>query len=395
MNKNRILILFLILLPLVHFSMLLYLPSLPAMQLELHASSKMMRWTLTTFMLGLGISQLVYGPYSDHFGRRPVLFFGLILFLLTTLFCIIATNEPILLVARLLQGIAIGAAPLVAHAVFGEIFKGRELAKATSYNTIVHSVPPLLAPALGGYIQHYLGWRENFMFLFIYGLMITLLLFKFLPETRAKHLREKRSLIRHLLAYLQLMRHPPFVIYSVCLMCSYGIIITYNLVAPFLLQHIHHLSAARYGELTLLAGIAYLVGAGLNRMGLRWFTPLRLTAFGSMGVVITGILMFYLAQRDLGNVYFIILPAYATFMCVGLIMPNVLSGAIQQFPTITGTASALSNALMLLGGALISYFIGHLPVHHQYGIIVAFLTLGLFILMGALGLSLICEEKHA
>lgn len=395
MNKKRILILLLLLLPLVHFAMVIYLPSLPAMEAQLQISNSIMRWTLTVFMLGLGLSQLVYGPFSDHFGRRPVLFFGLSVFFLATVVCAFATNAPMLLIGRLLQGVGIGVAPLVAHAIFGEIFEGRELARATSYNTIAHSLPPLMAPALGGYIQHYFGWRENFMFLIVYVVVIGITLLKYLPETRRKHRVEKQVVKRHLKNYLTIIRHARFVLFCLCLTSAYSIIITYNMIAPFLLQGVHHISAARYGELTLLAGVAYLLGAGINSFSLRWLKPLQLTIIGGLGVLVFGLIMFYLAGINLKNIYYIILPSYGVFFSVGLTMPNVLSGAIQQFPKMTGTSSALANAFMLLGSTVVSYFIGHLPVHHQYGLVFAFTVLGVLILVGCLGLSLTCEKKHA
>ena len=111
-NKKHIIISLLMIVPLAHLATTIYLPSLPAMEIALESTSESMRWTFTTFIFGLGLSQFIYGPYSDHFGRRQILFLGLLIFIAGTIVCIFTNSETWLIVGRFIQGFGIGVVKL-------------------------------------------------------------------------------------------------------------------------------------------------------------------------------------------------------------------------------------------------------------------------------------------
>jgi DHA1 family 2-module integral membrane pump EmrD-like MFS transporter len=162
-SSTTYLILLIMLISIAQCGLSLYLPSLPAISSRLHALPTLVQLTVVYYVIGIGISQLFYGPLSDHYGRRKIVLYGVYIFLTGTVLAMYSPTIDILLMARFIQGIGIGSATTISRAILRDIFQGKEYVKAGSKLASAVATAPIVAPILGGYIQTNLGWRANFL----------------------------------------------------------------------------------------------------------------------------------------------------------------------------------------------------------------------------------------
>ena len=208
--------------------------------------------SVTLYLLGYGIGQLALGTLSDSVGRRPILLVGAFIYTLACIGSVLASTIHLFLISRLVQGIAIAGPGIAAKACLSDCFSGKALQKVSTYVGIAWSGGPILAPAIGGYLQHYLGWHACFYFLAGYSLLILVITCAFLPETK----REKEPL--HLKAislnYMKVLNHPVFI---GCLICSgviYSMMAVFNVMGPFIIQTSLHYSAIQFGHIAFSTG---------------------------------------------------------------------------------------------------------------------------------------------
>ena len=248
----------------------LYLPSLPSMAIALKAGHFAIQMTLTVYVIMVGLSQLIYGPSADRFGRKPMLLIGFAIFLVASIGCFFSTNSAELLVARAFQGLGMGCSFTIASAILGDCYEGTALARMTAFSSLIYSLSPLLAPVLGGYLDHWFGWQTNFAFLAFMAFVFLILIFWIIPETHRQpnpHALEFRVIFK---TYGNMLIHPVFLINTLLLTLTAGIVITFNVAGPFLLQNTFQVSVVHYGELLFVLGGAYMLATGINGMLVKW-----------------------------------------------------------------------------------------------------------------------------
>src|SRR3990167_10551355 len=184
-NRLQIILIICLIASVSRFVLDSYLPSLPAIGQYFLVPDSSIQLTLTMYLLGFSLSQLIYGPLSDQYGRRIVIISGITIFLIGTMICAVATNHTVLLIARLIAGIGAGACGVLNRAIASDCFKGSDLSKAWSYTTTTLVVTLIVAPILGGYVQEVFGWRSNFLLAALCVFIALFVVFKFLPETRS------------------------------------------------------------------------------------------------------------------------------------------------------------------------------------------------------------------
>src|SRR6266446_10357734 len=161
----------------------LYLPSLPGLLRHFDADIAEVQLTLSVFLVGLAVGQLVYGPLSDRFGRRPVLLAGLILYVVASAICALAPGVPTLIAARLLQATGACAGPVVCRAVVRDVHGREGAARILSYMGAAMALAPTLGPILGGFLELWFGWRAAFAVMTLYGAAGLVIVALALPET--------------------------------------------------------------------------------------------------------------------------------------------------------------------------------------------------------------------
>lgn len=234
MKRENIFFIILVLISsLGHVSTDLYLPSLPAIAENLQASFQSVKLTISIYVLGFAIAPLIYGPLSDGIGRRKPLIAGLIIYLIGSLICFSAQNIQLLIAGRLLQGIGAGAGTTLFRSILRDLFSGDKLARYGSYSALVTVGALAAAPIIGGYLQLYLGWRSNFIFLFCITFLALISVSFIIPETN-QHLHPEHLTAKKIKSnFFTLVSNPIFVSYSLINFLTYGAILAWLLQVPF------------------------------------------------------------------------------------------------------------------------------------------------------------------
>ncbi len=340
-------------------SMNLFLPSLPNMALYFETDYKVMQLSIALYLLINAILQIVIGPLADKAGRRPVLLWGLALFLLATLGCIYAPNAEIFLIFRMCQAVVV-VGMVLSRAAVRDMYDQDQAASMIGYVTMGMAVVPMIGPAIGGILEETLGWKANFWLPFAIGALTLFLTFTDFGETAAK---SGKSLVQQFKEYPELLTSPRFWGYSLACAFSSGAFFAYLGGAPFIGTELFGLSAAQVGIYFGAPAVGYFAGnfisgrysvrVGVNRMVL-WGSLLN-----AFGVALSAFL--FLAGSGSALSFF----GLMTFVGVGngMVIPNATSGALSVRPHLAATASGLSGAIMLGGGAGLSALAGALLTH--------------------------------
>src|SRR3989338_2276393 len=261
----------------------IHLASMPHIMLFMHTNKAHMQQSVSLFLLGLGASALVYGPLSDKYGRKPVMIFGLALATLASVAAAFTTNIGPFLLMRLLQGLGSGVCSALGRTIIADILQGNRMAVIGAYFSIVVSLSPLFAPALGGYIQTWFGWQMNFIVLALFLLFTLLLYVFFYPETN-HHKNPRAFCINSLyLNYKSLLTHPVFIGLAIASGIAMAANMAYATTSSFIFQTEFHVTPIFYGWLTAIAGIAGILGK--LTMGK------TLHRLGSKHTLLTGVLL--------------------------------------------------------------------------------------------------------
>jgi MFS transporter, DHA1 family, 2-module integral membrane pump EmrD len=367
----------LMLMVLMQTTMDLYVPSLPAITKIFHSNAASIQLTLSLFMLGLGISHMFYGPLSDKIGRKPPLVFGIGLSIFGSLCCFLAPSVLLLIIGRFLQGFGIGCCGSVGRSLVRDLFTDKALAKIGSYVGIVSIFIMVASPTLGGYIQEHFGWRANFLFLLIFGLVIWLVALRVLSETN-KHFNPDATKIKVMRAnYATLLRSRVFLGYTLCACFASAGLVSYLTIAPFLFQDVLQLSPIEFGQLTVfIAGAICLSGIINSQLVMRKGVS-YMVLVGVVFMIIGGLSMLCLALWGMKHILAIMIPVSLFSMGAGFTFINSFAGAFHPFPQIAGTVGALYASMQDLSAALASGFIAAIKSYGQFSLAVILLILGL------------------
>ena len=371
-------------------SLNLFLPSLPNMALYFQADYKVMQLSIALYLLVNAVLQILIGPIADKAGRRPVLLWGLGLFLVATLGCIYAPNVEIFLVFRMCQAIIV-VGMVLSRAAVRDLYDQDQAASMIGYVTMGMAVVPMIGPAIGGLLEESFGWKANFWLPFILGVMTLLLTYSDFGETSAK---SGKTLIQQFREYPELLRSPRFWGYSLSSALSSGAFFAYLGGAPFIGTELFGLSAAEVGIYFGAPAVGYFFGNfvsgrysvrfGVNQMVL-WGCWLN-----AAGVAISSAV--FLAGFGTALSFF----GFMTFVGIGngMTIPNATSGALSVRPHLAATASGLSGAIMLGGGAGLSALAGTLLTHETGAMPLLWLMLATSVLAVCAIWSVIRRERQ-
>lgn len=237
----------------------LYAPSLAHLPAYFNTSAEMVKLTMTFNVLAYALSQLIYGPMSDRFGRRPILIGGMIAFTISSLACALAQSIEQLILARIFQGVSGAAEAVLILAIIRDLFSGRDRIKALALFGIALAAAPAVGPLMGGYIHAYFGWRANFYLLTLLAVIALTLIIRFLPESsEPDHHAIKLSQISK--SYFQLFTNRLFICYALLVGCALGSIFAFITAGPFI--YINH-----FGIATEQFGVYYFFIVGSFMLG--------------------------------------------------------------------------------------------------------------------------------
>lgn len=322
------------------------LPGLPAIARALHASAGSVQATLSTFIVAFGAGQLVLGPLSDRYGRRPVLLGGLALFTLAGLACTLTTDIRELLVARTLQGVGACAGMVNARAIVRDIAAERtHAATLQSYVSAVQSLAPIVAPMLGAAILALLGWRALYGALVIVGIGLTAAVALGLAETSPRIARS----VAH--AYLRSVRRPRTVALAALLFFGFGGYFTLITGSPFVLVAQFHVATAVFAAAFAVNACALLAGAYSSARLTSRIGSERLFAMGVALLAVAGVLCAAAATLAPSPVAFTATFALVAF-AFGIASPSTYAAALAGAGEDAGLTSGILGSAQMIGAGI-------------------------------------------
>ena len=337
-------------------AMNIFLPSLPNMTDYFQTDYRLMQLSVAVYLGVNAVMQIIVGPISDKFGRRPVLLWGLGLFLLATLGCLYAPSAEVFLFFRMCQAV-VAIAMVLSRAVVRDMYPQDRAASMIGYVTMGMAIVPMISPAIGGVLDEAFGWRASFWALFGMGALTLVLTYADLGETAAK---SGRTLGQQYREYPELLRAPRFWGYSLSSGLSSGAFFAYLGGAPFVGSEVFGMSPSTLGIYFGAPAIGYFVG---NFLTGRFATRFGINAMIQWGCGLCSFglglsLLIFLAGQGSALVFF----GLMTFVGLGngLCIPNATAGMLSVRPHLAGTASGLGGAIMIGGGAALSALAGAL-----------------------------------
>ena len=348
----------------------LYLPALPALTEGFAAPMSQAQLTLSALLLAFGVSQLIWGPLSDRFGRRPILLWGLAAYTLASIGSTLAPSMALLIVWRIVQGAAMGAVVMCARAIVRDLYHPVEGARIMSKGLSGLGVLACISAPLGGLLSELWGWRAALMAVAVFGACTLALVALRFEET----VRQKNPLALHpatlLRTWIHILGNPTFLVFSALAAASYGGLFTFLATSSFVFIKVLGLSKTQYGLVMFSMCFCYLTGTIVCRRLLPRFGVRTSVAIAAGLSLAGGTLMGVFAWAGLHNVWAIMLPYYLFMLAHGVHQPCGQSGAVGPFPHAAGAASAMNGFLMMvlafgMGGWLGTHMDGTvLPLTH-------------------------------
>jgi DHA1 family bicyclomycin/chloramphenicol resistance-like MFS transporter len=336
----------------------LFLPAMPAAAGALGASESAVAFSVTTFLIGLGLGQLIAGPVSDGRGRRPTLLAGLAVFTASAFVCIVAPSVEVLIVTRLVQGMAAAFGLAIPNAMVTDYARGREAARLFSWILIIGGVAPLVAALTGAQMLRLMGWRGPFVALTAISVVVLVCVALWLPESLPRERRSAGGVRAALRTMARLTRDGRFMGYTLTGAFVYMAFFAYLGGSSFVLQHLYGVSPTTYSVLFAVNALGMLAASQANHRLLARFTPQRLLAVGLVTFAIAGVAVLVSALTGALGLWGLAVPFFVIVADMGVILPDLTALALSLHPEVAGTAAACFGGLRLGIGALAMPLIG-------------------------------------
>lgn len=360
-----------------------YLSSLPHLVDYFDVSRAAVQQTLSLFVIGFAGAQMIVGPLSDRYGRRPVLLGGLVLYVTASIICAAAGSIGALIVGRILQAIGCCASVVIARAVVSDAYAqedgARILARASSFMALV----PLLGPIAGSWLQVTFGWRASFVLFTVVGLAVTVLAWRRLHETYPH--RDENSLQAGALAraHQQVLRSPAFWAYALPGALSYGSLFVFISGSSFALIDVLDMPTQYFGYAWALSVSGYLAGTMICRRLLGAWGIARTISFGTTVAVIAGVVFALAIGLGLWHWTVVVGGQFLVMFAHGINFPCAQAGAIAPFSRQAGTAAGLLGAITMSVAFAVGTWIGSSREGALYPMAIAAAGLGAGIFLSA------------
>ena len=333
------------------------LPAFPALEGDLRTSAASAGLTLSVFMAGFSVSQLLLGPLSDRHGRRPVLLVGLLLYAVAGFLCAASPSIATLIGFRLIEGACAAAGTVMAFAITRDVFEGAAARQRLSYVAMVLSVAPVIAPTLGGWALLLAGWRAIYAFLGVAGVALVLAVGAGLAETR----RPPIGTVRAFGGFARMLCHRRAFGHAATNAMSFGALFAYVSGSPLVLMGTLGVSASTYGLLFAVVSGGIMLGAWVNSQVARDAGAARgALAWALMFSAATAVALLVVTTHGVVTLAGLLPLLIVHAFCRGISAPNATHGALEPMGEIAGLASAVVGFLQMATGALSSALVAML-----------------------------------
>ncbi|MFD0344709.1 multidrug effflux MFS transporter [Streptomyces sp. NPDC127117] len=342
-------------------SMDMYLPALPAVTDSLHAPAATIQLTLTACLTGLALGQVVVGPLSDRWGRRRPLLLGMVIYVVATALCVFAPTTGLLIGFRLLQGLAGAAGIVIARAVVRDMYDGVEMARFFSTLMLISGVAPIVAPLIGGQVLRFTDWRGIFAVLTVVGVLLTLVVWKWLGETLPPQDRHTGGLGDALRTMRGLLADRVFTGYMIAGSLAFAALFSYVSASPFVMQEIYGASPQTFSLLFGINSVGMIIVGQINGKILVGRVSLdKALTFGLSVITLAAAALLLMTTGVFGEVGLVPVAAglFVLMSAMGMAMPNTNAQALMRTKHAAGSASALLGTSSFLIGAIASPLVG-------------------------------------
>ncbi|MFI7103586.1 Bcr/CflA family multidrug efflux MFS transporter [Streptomyces sp. NPDC050161] len=370
-------------------SMDMYLPALPEVTTSLHSPAATVQLTLTTCLAGMALGQMIVGPMSDKWGRRRPLLAGMVIYVLATALCAIATNVEILIAFRLLQGLAGAAGIVIARAVVRDLYDGVAMARFFSTLMLISGVAPVVAPLIGGQILQVTDWRGVFAVLTVVGVLLTTVVWRTLHETLPPERRHSGGLGQTLRTMRDLLADRAFSGYLLVGAFAFAALFAYISASPFVIQEIYGASPQTFSLLFGVNSVGLVLVGQLNGKVLVGRVSLnRVLGVGLTLVALAAAALLLMSSGVFGTVGLWPMAAglFVLMSSMGLVMPSTNTLALLRTPHAAGSASALLGTSTFLLGSVASPLVGIAGEHTAVPMAVVQLGCAVLALVSFLGM---------
>ncbi|MGF1702586.1 multidrug efflux MFS transporter EmrD [Photobacterium makurazakiensis] len=361
----KLLFLIIILAAVGQMTQTMYVPSIPAMSEYFSVKSAYLQAVMAVYLIPYGLSQFVYGPLSDRIGRRPVIIIGMVIFLVGALGALLAPNFELFLLASFVQGLGTGCSGAMCRTVTRDCYNGNELHRANSFVSMGVIFSPLLAPVLGGYLSAEFNWQSSYVFLLVFGSIVTVAMMFMFTETLPA---EKRRNERVWVSYRYVISNRRFQAYVLCMMATFSGIAVFEAAAGVLLGSVLKLDPKTVSWLFVLPLPGYLAGAWLSATLAKQMGNFRVMILGMMAIIVGAVSILIPGMAGLVTVNSLIGGAFVYFIGAGILFPAATTAAIQPFPQHAGTAGAVLGGLQNLGAGIATLAASLMRAEDQYSL---------------------------
>ena len=359
MSERRVSLIGALLVAVGPVSMALFTPAMPQITHDFATTESMVKMTVSLYFAGFALAQLVCGPLSDGFGRKPVIMAFMAIYLVASVIALVSPNIEMLIAARFLQGIGGSVGVAIARAVVRDLYVGETSSRIMNLIGLILGIGPAFAPTLGGITMELFGWHAIFVLMVAFGLAVMLICRYALKETVARDLSRIRP--RALAAsYGRLFSSGYFMACGLVMAGGIGAFYTLAVVMPFIMMNRIGLSPTAFGFSMLMQSGAFFAGSLTVRQTIRRFGAYRLLPFGVAIVVAGSLALAVLLRVHEPTFAFVMIPVMLYAYGGAFIMPAMSTASLAPFPHMAGAAGALAGFLQmgggLVGGLLASLF---------------------------------------
>ncbi|CAG9297444.1 multidrug effflux MFS transporter [Celerinatantimonas diazotrophica] len=328
----------------------LYLPAMPLMERELHGNVEL---TVTAFLIGFSIAQLIWGPISDAFGRRLPLFIGMLMFIAGSAGCALSMNIAQIVFWRVVQAFGACTGPMLARAMIRDSYSQTQAARMFSTLFFFMAVAPILGPLIGGQIIRFCHWNVIFEVLMLIGGLMFISLFA-LPETLPKENRVRFSFTGTFHNYLVLVKNRNFMRYTLCLTFFYVAAYAYMAGSPFVYIRYFGVAPQNFGWLFALNILGVMAMSMMNRHLVLRYSLKQLLKVAVIVATLAALILAVVVKIKFGGIIAVAMAILLFFSMNGIIAANTTTAALDSVPSLTGSASAVIGALQYGSGIVSS-----------------------------------------
>jgi DHA1 family bicyclomycin/chloramphenicol resistance-like MFS transporter len=351
MTENRVSLIGALMVLLGPVSMSLFTPAMPQLVEVFGTTESMVKMTLSAYFAGFAITQLVCGPLSDAYGRKPVTLAFMVIYVAASALSVFAPTVELLIGARFLQGVGAAVGVAVSRALVRDLFTGEASNRIMNLTGLLMGLGPALAPTVGGLLLEFTGWRSIFVFMLVAGIFIAATIQIVMVETVTRDPRRFRpkALAR---SYATLLTDKYFMLASMVLAGGIGAFYTQATLMPFILMNRAGLSPSEFGLAMLLQSGPFFVGGLIFRSVMARFSARRLIPLGIAFIAVGHTAMVFALLALQPSVVTVMLPVACFTFGVAFIVPALSTATVAPFPHMAGAASAMSSFLQMAGGFL-------------------------------------------